>query len=682
MTIAPTMLTLTMSGIAELAHVSRAVVSTWRRRFSSGGTPFPDPIGSEHGVERFDAVGVAQWLVSTRHGNNPSAVEDVAAYATLGSLAPQEDRTTFEALTGLLCLKTMTGRLLQPLDRDDLLDLADEHDPDDRLLYSELDARQDHLEILAGYSDRLADAAYSIEEAFERLLVVRARSDLRARSAVVTDPSALSLVAQIAVALAPQGAEVTTYADLTPGSSDLLLAVLRQHGDRGPLDIVTAKGNDPSSRLGRRRLRVHDVHREGVRANVDDLDPARLVMYVTQLPPPASPVESDAQILERAENLALQLAGAQRAVVLAPAAALTDRLVDPVAQHTRDDLLRAGHVYAMVRLPKGLLKGRSRQALALWLLGPAQHDRSEDERAIYVADLVDETLTTESARSLTTDLVAATGHRSLARAHAFRYVRPVLTRLLTAAGGDLVEVGAEPQQTRRWLDPAATMIGLERAAEQVSGPIAAAPALRVGPASSRDSSTPTLVRSMLAHRTLQAVPGSRIDAADIQTGIGISVIGVAELTGVAAIGSRTIDPLVLAGSYDAARLTHPGDVVFCASPRPAALVDRDGASVVLYPARVLRIDAADPGGLLSEVVATDIRRQPERSRDWRSWPLRRVPTVPQRAALAGAIEDLRVAREAALQRAEDLGRLTDLLTDAVTAGAAELPPDLVPTRGR
>jgi hypothetical protein len=109
----------------------------------------------------FDAHDVARWLVTTGHGNNPAAIDDVAAFATAPNASPRDERLIFDALTALLCLKAMTSRLLADLSRSELLDLADEHDPDDEFLYAELASAAERLEGLAWYSDELADAAFS-----------------------------------------------------------------------------------------------------------------------------------------------------------------------------------------------------------------------------------------------------------------------------------------------------------------------------------------------------------------------------------------------------------------------------------------------------------------------------------------------------------------------------------------
>jgi len=114
-----------------------------------------------------------------------------------------------------------------------------------------------------------------------------------------------------------------------------------------------------------------------------------------------------------------------------------------------------------------------------------------------------------------------------------------------------------------------------------------------------------------------------------------------------------------------------GDVIFCTSPRPAALVDTQGGSVVVFPARVLRIDAGDPGGLLADVVAADINKLPAADKAWRQWRLRYVPDA-QRKKLAESLTRLQHEQQEARERLERLEELATLITDGVAGGILEL----------
>ncbi len=346
----PERLMIGMTDIAMLAKVRRPAVSMWRTRTARTDDPFPVPLESVRGRDTFDAGEVARWLVRTRRGNNPAAVEDVAAFAATAGASPRQDRTAFAAVSALLCLKTLATEPLAALGRTGLLELADEVDPDDEFLYAELDAAGDRLAALARYSDLLADAAFSPQAAFERLMADRWRSDLAEHASTTIAAPALSLAARVAVDLTDRDGAPATYVDPMPGSSDLLLAVLAEHGDRGPVEAITAQGDDPTVRLVRRRLRVHDVYRAGLRVEKDGtftVDGA--VTQVAQFPTPASPVMGATPILTAIENIALQMDDGQRGVVLAPASALCDEIADRTAGAIRAGLIRAGHIHAIVR---------------------------------------------------------------------------------------------------------------------------------------------------------------------------------------------------------------------------------------------------------------------------------------------------------------------------------------------
>jgi hypothetical protein len=129
--------------------------------------------------------------------------------------------------------------------------------------------------------------------------------------------------------------------------------------------------------------------------------------------------------------------------------------------------------------------------------------------------------------------------------------------------------------------------------------------------------------------------------------------------------------LDLAANYPASRLTQPGDVIFCTSPRPAAMVETQGGSAVVFPARVLRIDAGDPGGLVPEVVVADINELPAADKSWRQWRLRSVPDA-QRKKLTESLAQLQHEQQQARERLGQLEELATLITDGVAGGSLTL----------
>ena len=104
------------------ADVQRPVVSMWRRRPKAGlGFPSPLPDG------RFDALEVVDWLEATKRGNNPDARGDLAIGTTLSSTTDPE---LLAILRLLVATRALLNEPLAGLDPDDLLDEAEELDPD------------------------------------------------------------------------------------------------------------------------------------------------------------------------------------------------------------------------------------------------------------------------------------------------------------------------------------------------------------------------------------------------------------------------------------------------------------------------------------------------------------------------------------------------------------------------
>src|SRR5260370_1112030 len=99
--------TLTLQDIADLAHVRRPVVSMWRRRLRVRGVeiPFPVPMQSADGIERFARDEVVAWLEATGRGNNVETRQDAPALSAPAGI-------NIEAVVVLLCLHALTGEEL------------------------------------------------------------------------------------------------------------------------------------------------------------------------------------------------------------------------------------------------------------------------------------------------------------------------------------------------------------------------------------------------------------------------------------------------------------------------------------------------------------------------------------------------------------------------------------------
>ncbi|GAB3127434.1 hypothetical protein [Glaciibacter psychrotolerans] len=717
---------MTMTDIAALARVQRPVVSMWRKRTAGAAEPFPSSIATTGTRELFDAREIAEWLTATEHGNNPDAVADAAAFArpartVLGGTDPEADETTFDAHTALLALRSTLGHSLSGLNRDDLLDAADEQDPDDDTLYREIEAiPAGDVDALTQYIDSFVEAAYSEAAAYELLVASRPRARDGALDDTTLTNDAVNLVAQIAHALAAAngvstGAGVDTsaderFVDVTGSASDLLLRIAETASVGAEPTMLTADSTGEAARLLRRRLLVHRIPRQTL--HVDSTGAFTLTahaVHVAQLPHSAHPEMTALEMLTAIDTLALHLNDKQVAVIVAPSAVLSDAGLTPDADRLRSDVMRTGRLRAIVRLPAGLLARKPRQSLTVWVLGAAAAATPLADRWTMVADLSTAVLGPGIADDLVGDLAASLGTRAAVRAHSFRFARLVFTRTLLSSRGALV-AGAQTTTPTNATAPAALAVRAEAliaALNDESGETTDAASGRlqigIGAATPRDhtaassvsrSTTTSTVEQLIAGKQLRYVPGNRLDPVDIVVGGpsagGIRLIGPAEVLGKSALGTRSIDRLRFAADYAAGRVTEPGDVVFITAPRPAAIVDAEGTSVVEYPARILRIapaasaEAAAPNDLIDAVLAADIMALPAAHQRWMRWPVRRV-RPEQSDALALALAAVRSQQADARERLARLDELTELLMEGAVDGGFTITPlisePVPPTKG-
>ncbi|WP_258802372.1 hypothetical protein [Pseudarthrobacter sp. NS4] len=666
-------LRMTLSDVASLAQVQRPVVSMWRKRSSTGPLPFPAAAATLQGVEVFDADEVTAWLRATGRGNNPEAHNDVAVYAKLmagASEAPRDSRHTFDGLTSLLALKVITGKALSRSSGAELLDAADEADPDDVFLYSELEALGSALPGLANFADRLADSAFSASAAFEKLLGHRFKEGLREHADTALTDAALKLVAAAAIELASTLDGKALFVDSTPGGSDVMLSIVQRFGESAPVTFLAADHDGGASRLARRRLAVHGTESGPVKVDAKGAfavnGPA---IHVAQYPAPGAPALGTTGVLSGIENIVLQMDDSQRAVVVAPARVLCDALAGEPG-NLRSDLLRSGRVRAIVRLRPGMLRAKPREPQALWVLGPSLADVPIAERWTMVADLSTTPLTLDVSQDLISDVAASMGDRATIRAHSFRFARLVQTRILLAGTGALVSV--PPGRSTTAAAGAEGALRIDELVRALSSPAAEPSALpAVLPSDSNAPFPPATVQELINSGNLKYLKGIRVEEADLNGKTGTKILGREELMDPHTAPQRFITLLDFAAKYPAGRLTEPGDVVFCTSPRPAAMVDAEGGAVVVFPARILRIDAGDPGGLMSDVVAADINGLNPADKTWRKWHLRRTPEV-QRQPLAKALQTLQHEQAQARERVKQLEELATLITDGVAGGSLTL----------
>lgn len=660
---------MSLGDVAALARVARPVVSMWRERSVVAGVehPFPEAVGEGGRTERFDTDDVVRWLAQTGRGKNPDAAADAAAHAVpialLGGGEP--DPAAIDGAEALLCLRTVTGVDLGPLPADDLLDLAEEADPDDEFLFAEIASLGARAVPLAGWVDDLVDAAYGPAPALDRITARRRFTPSQRRA--LLRPEAAGVIAEIAAALVAEIGEGAVVSDATEGATDLIGAVMHRVGEGADVAVRVR------SRPGRRRARIARW------AQDDSSRGSGLVL--AQFPSVERPDASAEDILQALDDLQLDLVESHRAVFVAPADVLCDDLDDSALDGLRSTILRLGRLRAAVRLPRGLLVGSPRRGLGLWVLGPERDPAPLDQRWVATADLGDAVLTPDVLADLATDIVTAMGDRPLGRAHAFRFARVAMTAGLLAGGGAIVPVGVRPARLHL-VSPASVATQVTALVAQLADTARTSSAVdhvRVDP-STRQSGMPSCtVADALASGAAKLVKGVRFDP-DLVTAEGaVRLFRVDDLT-LPDAPRRGVDPFEVEARHPAAHRTEPGDVVFGASPRAAAVVDRDGYAFLAYPARVLRCRGGS--GLVPEAVAAAINAQPATSRDWRAWP---VPTVdPADAdALATALRAVEDEQHAASARLAQLHDLITRLVDGVAARAVTVtPPDPITTEGR
>lgn len=649
-----TALKLSLVDIARLAMVQRPVVSMWRTRHRTSSPRFPEPVEVRNNQDLFLADDIVGWLQVTGRGNNPDAAQDMAAFAS-------NARDNFDLVTALLVVRTLSGECLAAMHPEDVLDLAEELDPDDDFIFTELEAAVSSLEPFLAYIDQLVDAAFTAPAAFEKLMRDRSRFQ---RTDALFAPQALELVAFMARSLAG-GKEA--FAEATPGGSDLLLAIADSFDEVTSVTLSLAPRPLGASRLALRRLKVHAFSRENLRIGTSGLTlPGQIT--VAHFPAANHSSMTDAQVLTAIDDIALELDGTQAAVVLAPARLLTDKLAAGSPSQIRDSMLRSGKLRAVIRLPAGLLKSHPRQHLALWVLGKEQTGLSITDRWTTVADLSALSLDESGIQDLVSDVVASWQSLDKVRARAFRFARLVQTRLLLAGDGNLHRILSKPLASKASSsDSVELLVNAESALEALNGS-ASVQLLDIGLESgSAPALPPASLGDLLDAKQLKLLPGTRFQAQDTTAAEGFDILGLQEL--LSGERNRHIDRLQLAAQYPQAQLTEPGDVIFSTIGEPCAWVDPRGLNVVEFPARILRINRECPSGLIASVLADDITAGHRGS--WRRWHVKRFHEDHLENTKM-ALELIERSRQQALDRAAQLEQLSTLLATGSATAALQI----------
>ncbi|MFF5390892.1 hypothetical protein ACFY5H_21495 [Streptomyces sp. NPDC013012] len=594
--------------IAALAQVKRPVPTTWSRRHSD----FPEPMTREDGSPLFDAREVVDWLIRTGRGNAEprrlraeAALHTLSAWRSSGLSAP----ALVGALTALICLRQQYDAPVGERAWGDLLSQAADLDAEDTFLLSELRAipDPDHLgPALGALADELTEAAYTPAEAFNWVLDARRRLGSHDLAADEPTPAVARTLAALAGVdtLPDESVLATPYAR----SGDLLAALHTAAPEESGHTYLAAEPDPALARLVRRRMLVRGVFEfsldvtEGEELSTDDWgDPHVLVCA---LPYEAGETRSARQALERIQDLTDYLSDGSTAVILGPA----DALVQPLPRHGDADRLRRsfldeGLLKAAISLPDGAFAYRPGYRTGVWIL--ARTPKAERAGRVLLADYSAQPLTEPVLDVLAEDVTIwrASEWRG-DRRHELRHAAVVLAKDLDDRPGSAFTPqhrSPEARYTRAVMERPARIADVERhlaelderATRQtgVDGSLQTRAVLRPEDQQVRR----TTVRRLLKDRRLRRRPGHRIAPEHLSTDGHYAVIGPEEILGTARFGSRRIDRGLVLTAYEHVQFTEPGDLVVTTSPRFGVHVDTEGLSIVVAPARILRVHPdADP----------------------------------------------------------------------------------------
>jgi len=619
--------TLTMQDVADLAHVSRPVVSMWRRRPQVRGqvVPFPPPVPSTGGIDRFDRDEVVEYLESTGRGKNAEVRQDAPAVSV-------PDDVDLEDVVTCLCLHALTGDEMDGHTAAQLVEMAERADPHDRLLLREVRAAADAPHLLR-YVDDLVEASYGAPDALARVECGRLRREAAERGLCdelvdlvrsVTTAARLHLDDDGGVALVP--------------SVDHRLTRILVEGFAGVL-----LDEDPATRARRRRAVIDGIE-------VLDRAPAAVRMLSLVGDP-------DADALEAVDELIVSLGRSDVGVVLGPAALLCDPLVgDP--ERRRSETLRIGNLVMAVRLPRGLWKGAHRQSLALWIVHGAGRTGP-----IWLADLDTETIDLDDFSSDVLAALQGTENR------AYRYGRrSELATVLAAAA--VVPRGVRAVRLGR-IEAATHLDRIHTATLTTSEPVPGYD-LTVATAPGQIVLRQRSLGELHAAGQLVVRRGNRIDRTQDEPTGTVRVLSADGTT-----DALRLDPFDAARLYPRATRTEPGDVVFVDRPRPRARVDVRGGALVVSPSRILRLRSGGPVG--PHALAAIVNEIAPEGSEWPTWS---VPELPP--GEAGALDTALAAaasHKVALRRHEQaLQDLVTSLIQGVAAGAVTIDPTITNTR--
>ncbi|PPH30323.1 N-6 DNA methylase [Rathayibacter sp. AY1F9] len=544
------------SDIADLANVSRAAVSNWRKRMPD----FPQPSGGTANKPLFTSSDVMTWLAAHPEKNK--------AATGVGAESKAWERGLWGAanlLRGNTSMETMGEVFVQTA--VDVIEGAPSHDWPD-MKKSTLDEVR---AVIAGIPrDKLADA---IDGVLERTSRAQGKS---AGNAGFVGSRTSTLLASLAADL-----EGGVLYDPACGIGVALLQALEM-GAR-PDQVVGDEINAMAARLAALRAKLHGVNLKVNNLDVllKDADPSLRANVIIAEPPFGVRINSDASMLDPRlrfgfpprssgdsfwlQHVVAHLAPGGVGYVVGARGALSRRGPET---DIRKNLLHGGHVRAVVGLPGKMLPHTS-IPLALWVLGDPETMPAADVLLIDATN-VDEPETLVADWLTHEDSLASVPHRRVAVSEltaADADLNPA--KWVTVEGVDATEVMSTYKRARTELTRATT--ALPDAATRISAPAVLSRPLIMTVAKLIEAGAVELVAARPA-RTVDMLQfaGRQVDAA--------------------AVRKRKIsDTSELPPTDDPRFLTEPGDVLITAMHDIQAVVDEDGGHIPVGSVSRLRV---------------------------------------------------------------------------------------------
>lgn len=565
------------SDIAELARVSRAAVSNWRKREH---LKFPKPVEGTASRPLFDKAEVVAWLRS--QGKSVQANVERALWESSnvlrGALSIEE---ATELIVTLACLRAVSEdagdgmwrrlREQHPLHLRDLVDAAREYGDETTELVHAARIRLEHETVLARVVEAVShpsrdELAPAVDYLIDR--TTTAQLYRAAESGVLDSPAARLLIALAEAHLPSDGLLHDPACGIAGVATSVLEAVPGAHA-------LGYEINQAVARRARQRARLAGVSERLDVIAVDTLqdDPFRDTKadVVVAEPPfglrvPVFPLDSrwPVKLPPAATDLAWAFhttshlsARGKGFVLLAPGI-----MFSASARNLRAELIEKGHIHAIVALPARMVPHTSIR-LALWVLGPAG---SSPEQILFID--------AGASKDPAADVPIWLNEQNPDAPHATIPLSRVLaddSRLDPTAWIDWAPSASRSQAEEEFADRIASM---ERARAELSG------SLRLTKPSIPDEVRVATVRELLERGILRLVAARAPRAPDGYEGNPENIIQGGHI----ARGQIGMVP-----SLELERATAPGDVLVATIGGFKAGIDQIGGHLLGSDAHALRV---------------------------------------------------------------------------------------------